>query len=344
MLHRSMVGTSLCRSRPCVAMTLSQLRQLVAIVDSGLNITSAARHVHATQSGLSKQLKQLENELGTLLFVRRGRALESLTPDGVEIVERARRILSEADNIRTHAANQRGEVTGTLIIVSTHTQARFVLPPVVANLRQRYPGVHLRLEPAGDVEIGQRLRDCTADVGLLSSAGPPPDAGLAVPLFRWSRKVLVPRGHELSQLTSSPSLADLARYPLVSYESSRRARSSLRQAFSAEGLRPEIAVTARDADLIKTYVSAGLGVGILAEIGLGTADAAEFEILPAPPNLPDCIAWAMLPAERVARQYTVELILGIAPWLDRHDLRRALAGVPIEDWGRIPHWPLRVAT
>ncbi len=324
-------------------MTLTQLRQLVAIVDAGLNITVAAGHVHATQSGLSKQLKQLESELGTLLFSRRGRSLEALTPDGVEIVERARRVLAEAENIRSHAANQRGDVNGALSIVSTHTQARFILPPAVAMLRRNFPNVQLRLEPAGDVEIAQRLRDCTADLGLLSGVGAPPDVGLAVPLFRWSRKILVPLDHPLAARTDAPSLDELARYPLVSYESSRRARSSLRQAFASESLRPEIAVTARDADLIKTYVRAGLGIGVLAEMALLPEDQNEFRVLPAPAALPSCTTWALLPAERVARRYTVELIQWLAPWLDRHDLRRAIDGVATPQWGTPPDWPAHLA-
>ncbi|MDP1697419.1 MAG: LysR substrate-binding domain-containing protein [Xanthomonadaceae bacterium] len=321
-------------------MTLTQLRQLVAIVDAGLNITVAAGRVHATQSGLSKQLKQLEAELGTPLFSRRGRSLEALTPDGVEIVERSRRLLAEAENIRAHAANQRGDASGTLSIVSTHTQARFILPPAVAELRRNFPGVQLRLEPAGDVEVMQRLRDCTTDLGLLSSVGAAPDVGLAIPLFRWSRKVLVPLDHPLAASLGAPSLAELARYPLVSYESSRHAQSSLCQAFAAEALRPEIAVTARDADLIKTYVRAGLGIGILAEMGLLPEDHHAFRVLPAPAALPDCTAWAMLPAGRVVRQYTIDLIQMLAPWLDRHDLRRTIDGVATPLWGSPPHWPM----
>lgn len=321
-------------------MTLTQLRYLVAIVDAGLNITLAAERVHATQSGLSKQLKQLEGGLGTLLFIRKGRSLEALTADGREIVERARRILTEADNIRAHAANQRGEASGTLTIVTTHTQARFVLPPAIAEIRHRFPALNLHLEPAGDAEVMQRLGAGGSDLALISSAGAAPEGGLAVPLFRWSRKVLLPPGHPLAAQTQAPTLADLARYPLVSYESSLREDSSLHRAFAAEGLRPNIAVTARDADLIKTYVRAGMGVGLLAEMALLPPDGSEFQVLPAPAALPECTAWAVLPPGRVARHYTIDLILTLAPWLDRHDLRRALSGAAAPDWGTPPHWPI----
>lgn len=321
-------------------MTLTQLRYLVAIVDAGLNITLAAERVHATQSGLSKQLKQLEDRLGTLLFVRRGRSLEALTGDGEAVVERARRILAEAENIRTHIANQRDQAQGTLRVVTTHTQARFVLPPAVAELKRRFPALGLELEPAGDAEVMQRLRAGGADLALISSAGAAPDGGLALPLFRWSRKVLLPRDHPLAALAEAPDLAMLAAHPLVSYESSLRQDSSLHRAFAAEGLKPQLAITARDADLIKTYVQAGMGVGLLAEMALRPGDGEAFRILPAPAAIPECTAWAVLPAERVPRRYTLELIAILAPWIDRHDLRRAVSGVPIAEWGRPPAWPI----
>ena len=134
-------------------MTLTQLRYLVAIADSGLNITLAAERVHATQPGLSKQLKQLEDELGFLLFARKGRSLESVTSGGRQVLAHARRMLAEAGNIRSYAANQRGEAHGRLTIATTHTQARFVLPPVVARVKQAYPQVSIHLHPVPDAEV-----------------------------------------------------------------------------------------------------------------------------------------------------------------------------------------------
>ena len=138
-------------------MTLTQLRYLVAIADAELNITLAASRVHATQPGLSKQLKQLEDELGFLLFVRKGRSLESVTPAGTEVIARARAVLAEANNIRTYAANQRRESQGQLILTTTHTQARFVLPPAVAAIKQAYPQVSVHLQQAGEADALDRL-------------------------------------------------------------------------------------------------------------------------------------------------------------------------------------------
>jgi LysR family cys regulon transcriptional activator len=317
-------------------MTLTQLRYFVAIADSGLNITLAAERVHATQPGLSKQLKQLEDELGFLLFARKGRSLESITPSGVQVLAHARRLLAEAANIRAYAANQRRDQQGRLVLATTHTQARFVLPAAIARLKQAYPQVSVHLQPTADEEVLATLARGEADFALISTAGDTPGGGLAVPLFRWSRLVLVPRAHPLAA-GGAPTLAELARHPLVSYESSIRPDSSLRRGFAHGGVEPEFAMTARDADLIKTYVRAGLGVGLLAEMAMQPDDH-DLVALEAPEAIPSCVSWAVLPRERVLRDYALDLLQAIAPQLDRHDLRRALAGNSEPNWPAPPSW------
>lgn len=319
-------------------MTLSQLRYFVAIVDAGLNITLAAEHVHATQPGLSKQLRQLEDELGFRLFARRGRSLESITPAGRQVLAHARRLLAEAANIRAYAANVRGDAQGRLVIATTHTQARHVLPAAIARVRRAFPQTSVHLQPGGESEALRLLARGDADVALISTAGGAPGGGVAVPLFRWRRVVLVGRDHVFASLRQAPTLRQLAREPLVSYESSVRADSSLRRAFAASALEPRIAMTARDADLIKTYVRAGLGVGMLAEMAVDADDVDALCALPAPGAIPECTAWAVLPRERVLRDYTVELLAAVAPQLHRLDLRRAVAGNDDPDWPEPPTW------
>ena len=318
-------------------MTLTQLRYLVAIADSGLNITLAAERVHATQPGLSKQLKQLEDELGFLLFARKGRSLESVTSGGQQVLAHARRMLAEAGNIRSYAANQRGEAHGRLTIATTHTQARFVLPPVVARVKQAYPQVSIHLHPVPDAEVLSHLARGEADFALVSTTGDAPAGGVAVPLFGWRRRVLVPKAHPLAARGEAPTLEQLAANPLVTYESAQQPASSLRRAFAASGLEPRLAMTARDADLIKTYVRAGLGVGVLAEMALGGGDT-DLHVLPAPAAIPECIAWAVLPRERVQRDYALALLQALAPQLDRRDLRRVLEGNLEPQWPAAPAW------
>lgn len=319
-------------------MTLAQLRYFVAIADAGFNITLAADHVHATQPGLSKQLKQLEDELGFLLFVRKGRSLEGLTPAGSQVLHHARKLLAEAANIRALAANQRRDGQGDLSIATTHTQARFVLPPVISHVHQAYPQLSIHLQPSADADVLQQLARGEADLALISTAGAAPADGIAVPMFRWRRIVLVPRAHPLAARAAVPTLADLAAYPLISYESSLRPDSSLRRAFVGAGLEPQLAMTARDADLIKTYVRAGLGVGLLAEMAVSAIHDSDLVALPAPDAVPECTAWAVLPRERVLRDYTVDLLVALAPQLDRHDLRRVLAGNSPPQWPVPPAW------
>jgi LysR family cys regulon transcriptional activator len=318
-------------------MTLTQLRYLVAIADADLNITLAAARVHATQPGLSKQLKQLEDELGFLLFVRKGRSLEAVTPAGHEVIDRARLVLGEANNIRTYAANQRRESQGQLVLVTTHTQARFVLPPAIAQIKRDFPQVSVHLQQAPESTALDLLTQGDADMAVVSTAGDPPQAGIAVPLYRWRRLVLVPRGHALEQLGRVPGMADLADQPLISYESSTRPGSSLQRAFAKVGLEPNIALTALDADLIKTYVRAGLGVGLLAEMAVNATDT-DLRAWPAPPEVKECIAWAVLPRERVLRDYALDLVRALAPQIDRRDLRRVIDGNQDPDWPEPPTW------
>ena len=319
-------------------MTLTQLRCLIAIVDAGLNITQAAEATHATQPGLSKQLKQLEDELGFLLFHRKGRSLEALTEPGAVVLAHARRALAEAANIRSFAADQRGEAAGILQLATTHTQARFVLPPAIAALNRQYPKVGVHLQSLGDNDVLPHLATGRADMAIVSTAGSAPPGGIAVPLYRWRRVVLVPRDHPLASLDGAPTLAALAAHPLVSYHSTHLPESSLRRAFAEAGLAPTVAMTAHDADLIKTYVRAGLGVGILAEMAVSAVADADLLALAAPDVLPECTAWAVVPKERVLRRYAFDLLRQVAPQLDRHDLKRVLEGHQVPAWPEPPGW------
>ena len=319
-------------------MTLTQLRYLVAIADAGLNITVAAERVHATQPGLSRQLKQLEDELGFLLFARRGRSLESVTAAGERVLVHARRMLAEAGNIRAYAANARGEHRGRLVLVTTHTQARHVLPAAITGVTRDFPEVSVDLRPAADGEVLSLLGSGQADLAVISTAGEIPAGGLAVPLFRWRRVLLVKAEHALAKLAHAPSLAELARLPLVSYESSNRPESSLHRSFTASGFEPRLAMTARDADVIKTYVRAGLGVGVIAEMAVSASGDSDLRVLPAPEQIPECVAWAVLPRERVLRDYALALLHALAPQLDRHDLRRAIDGNIEPVWPVPPRW------
>lgn len=317
-------------------MTLTQLRYFAAIVDAGLNITIAAKKMHGTQSGLSKQVKQLEDALGFQLFTRRARSLVALTPEGQRVLEHVRPLLDHARNIRALSANLRNAADGELHIATTHTQARHVLPTVLARLKESFPKVTVHLAPGSNSESLARLRTGESDLAIISTGDQPPEVDLALPLYRWERVVVAPAGHRLTRLNRPLQLRDLQDVPLISYESSRERESSLRRAFNQAGIEPTIAMTAPDADLIKTYVRAGQGVGILAEMAVGEPDG-SLATIAADGLFPSCTAWLLLRRDRLLRDYTLAFVKGLLPHIHRRDLRNILD----EDatyLGPIPHW------
>lgn len=317
-------------------MTLTQLRYFAAIIDAGLNITVAAKKMHGTQSGLSKQVKQLEDELGFQLFTRRARSLIALTPEGQRVLEHVRPLLDHARNIRALGANLRNAADGELHIATTHTQARHVLPPSLARLKRSFPKVTVHLAPGSTGESLARLRNGESDLAIISTGNQPPEADLVLPLYRWERVVVAPARHRLAQLDRPLQLQDLAQVPLISYESSRDRDSSLRRAFKQVGIEPTLAMTAPDADLIKTYVRAGQGVGILAEMAVGEPDE-NLATIAADGLFPTCTAWLLLRRDRLLRDYTLAFINDLLPHIHARDLRRILDEEATYS-GATPHW------
>ena len=319
-------------------MTRTRLRAVVAVADPGLNGSPAAERVNGTQPGLSKQIKQLEDELGFLLFTRGARSLEGITPAGAKVIEHARLLLIQANNIKALAANLRQVHDGELRIATTHTQARYALPPALAAFNRQYPTVAVHLNPGTDAESLAMLDRDEAELAIISSAGTQPPSGyVALPLYRWDRIILVKPDHPLAHRTQALRLRELAQYPLVSYESSVDPESSLRRTFSSEGLAVNLAMTARDADLIKTYVRAGFGVGVLAEMAQSAEDG-DLVRIEAAGLLPQCTCWALLRKDRILRDYTLSLLRRLLPWLHGNELQRLLRGVQAAPSMPPPHW------
>lgn len=313
-------------------MTLTELRCLVAIVDADLNISAAAQQTHSTQPVLSRHLKQLEDELGFQVFARRGRSLVAITPAGEEVLAIARRVVADVGSLRSYAANHRGDRSGDLLLATTQTYAKHVLPPVLAILLRRYPELSVHVSPLGEGEVLPVISHNRADLALVSTAGDQVPEGLAIPLFRWRRVVIVKPAHPLARSGRAPSLAELAEWPLVTYETSRRPQSSLNRALAGIGAEARFACSTLDADLIKAYVRAGVGVGLAAELSIEPGDEQDLRVLPADPALPECVAWALLPPGRILRDYTLELIQLLAPQVEPLEVRRAMGGDP-------PVWP-----
>ena len=261
-------------------MNLQQLKYLCAIVDNGLNVSLAAEALFTSQPGISKQIRQLEDELGLRVFVRQGKRLASLTPAGEVVVGTARRALREIGNLKRVADEFRSEDSGVLGIATTHTQARYVPPPVLAKFAARFPKVRLVLHQGNPVQVAEQTRNGDVDVGIATEAlGDLPDL-VALPCHRWNRVVLVPKGHPLTH-TAPLTLEALSRHPIVTYDFSFTGRSAINAAFAARGLEPNVVLSALDSDVIKTYVELGMGVGIVAQMAYDPAKDANFDMLDA---------------------------------------------------------------
>ncbi len=303
-------------------MTLQQLKYLVAIADSGMNITAAAERLYTSQPGISKQLKLLEQELGVQLFTRKGKSLSAITPAGRDVIARARRIMREAENIRNLASDLSGEQEGTLSIATTHTQARHVLPETIKAFRERYPKINLELHQGTSEQIAELVAANRVDFAIATGSRQLFPGLVLLPCFRWDRVILVPNNHPLSTVKEL-TLPLLATYPLVTYVFGTTGESSLKKAFAEHGLEPNVVFTARDADIIKTYVRMGMGVGIVAPMAYECQDQKDLTALSAPDLFPRVTTWLGFRRDAVLRRYMVDFIALLAPHLTPYLTRKA---------------------
>ena len=325
-------------------MKLQQLKYLLAIVDNGLNITAAAERMYTSQPGVSKQLKLLEEELGLLLFTRKGKSLGSITPAGHQVIERARIIMREADSIRSLASDYFQEEEGSLSIATTHTQARYVLPGIVSEFRKRFPKVGLNLHQGTSEQIADMISANDIDFAIATGSTDLFTDLMLVPSYRWDRSIVVPKDHELTKLDRKITLGDLAKYPLVTYVFSFGGQSSLKRAFADEGLEPDVVFTARDADVIKTYVRMGLGVGIVASMAADCADKKDLKVIDAEGLFPRSTTWIGYRKNAVLRRYMVDFIHLFASHLTSRqldDIRRATSQEDIDGLFQTSELPVR---
>jgi LysR family transcriptional regulator, cys regulon transcriptional activator len=303
-------------------MKLHQLRYLAAVAQSGLNITAAAHKLHTSQPGVSKQIKLLEDELGFQIFVREGRNLTRITPAGQQVIDRALRILQEAQSIKDLSTELRDEGRGALSIGTTHTQARYVLPEVIQQFRQKYPQVRLNLHQGTSEQIAEMVAHDRIDCAIATGSEQLFSDLTLLPCYRWYRSVIVPKDHPLTT-TGKLTYKVLAGYPLVTYTFSFAGPSSLHDAFARAGLTPNVAITARDADVIKTYVRLGLGVGIVAHMAMSPKEDPDLVAIDASHLLPGHTTWIGFRRGTLLRKYMYDFAQLLAPHLDRRSVERA---------------------
>ena len=246
-------------------MKLQQLRYIWEISQHELNVSATADSLYTSQPGISKQVRLLEDELGTPIFARNGKHLTEITPAGQQIIALAGEILGKAQDIKHIAEDYRNNKIGTLSVATTHTQARYALPPVVREFMQRYPGIKLNMHQGTPMQIAELASRGIVDMAIATEAMDLFENLVMLPCYEWNRCVLVPHEHPLTQ-KSELRLEDVAEYPIVTYVFGFTGRSQLDYAFDKHKLHPQVALTAVDADVIKTYVRLGLGVGIVAHM------------------------------------------------------------------------------
>jgi LysR family transcriptional regulator, cys regulon transcriptional activator len=246
-------------------MNFQQLRSVREAVRRGFNLTEVANALHTSQPGVSRQIRELEDELGIELFVRVGKRLTGMTEPGGQVLPIIERLLADADNLRNASKDFSEHGVGPLSIAATHSQARYALPAAVRDFRQLYPQVTLSLHQGSPRQVADMLLSGEADIGIATEALAQYEQLVTLPCYRWTHSVVVPPGHAL--LDGEPlTLQRLSRFPLITYDAGYTGRSHIDEAFDREGLNPSIVLSAMDADVIKTYVELGMGVGVVASI------------------------------------------------------------------------------
>lgn len=305
-------------------MKLQQLRYLASVVQNGLNITAAAEKLHTSQPAVSKQIKLLEDELGFRIFVRSGRTLTRITPAGQQVVDRTIRVLREVQNIKGISDEHKDEDRGTLSIGTTHTQARYVLPNVIQQFRAKYPNVKLHLHQGTSEQIAEMAALDRIDFAIATGSEELFDNLVLLPGYQWHRHIVVPLDHPLAAI-KKPTLRQLATYPIVTYVFSFTGPSSLQQMFARAGLTLNVALTARDSDVIKTYVRLGLGVGIVADVAVDAREDRDLVAIDASHLFPTHTTWIGFSRGGLLRRYMYEFLQLFAPHLNRRLVDRAMA-------------------
>ncbi len=308
-------------------MNFQQLRSVREALRCGFNLTEVAKVLHTSQPGVSRQIRELEEELGVDLFVRAGKRLTSLTEVGALIVPIIENMLNDAESLKRAGEEFTQQASGRLSIATTHSQARYALPGAVRDFRQRYPQVGLNLHQGTPDQVAEMLISGEADIGIATEALATYDALVALPCFRWTHSVIVPPGHAL--LDGAPlTLERLAEYPIITYNPGYTGRTHLDEAFAKAGIEIDLVITAMDADVIKTYVGLGLGVGIVASIAFDDERDRDLRAIDARHLFEINLTKLAVRRGSFLRSYVYDFIETFASSLKREVVERAMATAP----------------
>jgi len=305
-----------------------QLRSVRETVRQGFNLTDVAAVLHTSQPGVSRQIRELEEELGIDLFHRAGKRLTGLTPPGHAVLPIVERLLLEADNLKRAGADFASSDRGTLTIAATHSQARYALPPAVRDFSAAHPEVLLRLHQGSPKQVAEMLLSGEADIGVATEALAEYAELVALPSWRWTHAVVVPKAHALAAQREALTLEQLARFPIITYEPGYTGRTHIDEAFQRRGLGLNIVLSAMDADVIKTYVELGMGVGIIASMAFDETRDAALQAIDARHLFASNMTRVAVRRGAFLRGYAYEFIRCFAPPLTRALVDQALAQAP----------------
>jgi len=306
-------------------MKLQQLRYLSEVARQDLSVSAAADALHTSQPGVSRQIKELEDELGIEIFVRRGKRFTAVTEPGRAVIAIAERILAEGANLKRAGAEYANEKVGTLTIATTHTQARYALPKAVAALKRRYPDVQLVIHQGNPTQICEMVLRGEADFAIATEQIAHFPELVSMPCYQWNRVVVVPSRHPLARVKPL-TLEAVAKYPVVTYDFAFANRSLVQKAFDARGLTPKVVLTALDSDVIKTYVELGLGVGIMAKMAFDAKRDRGLKALDAAHLFESSTTRLGIKRGAYLRRYAYEFIELFAPHLPRTIVEPAVRG------------------
>ncbi|WP_455206381.1 LysR substrate-binding domain-containing protein [Kaarinaea lacus] len=306
-------------------MKLQQLRYICEVARRGLNVSSAAERLHTAQSGISTQIRLLEEELNVQIFERHGKRLVSITPSGKTIIEMAERILCEAENIQQISEQLNDQSKGTLSIATIHAYANYSLPPLIKKFSSQYPGIQLRIHQGDPDQLVDMVLSRTADLAITTAPENVPDELIMLPYRTWKLAAITLADHPL-QNVKPLTLEALAAYPLVTYDYAFASRSSINTAFDEKGLMTNIALTAHDSDIIKTYVKLGLGVGLVARSSIDEEKDADLQVIDASHLFQSGTTYICLHRGKHMRDYVYTLINYLAPEITQDVIEKAIHG------------------
>ena len=309
-------------------MKLQQLRYIWEVAHHDLNVSATAQSLFTSQPGISKQIRLLEDELGVEIFARSGKHLTHVTPVGETIIQMAGQILREAETIKQIAQEYSDEKQGSLSVATTHTQARYALPPVIAEFRSSYPEVSLHMNQGTPSQIAELAATGSVDFAIATEGLDLFTDLVMMPCYRWNRSVVVTADHPLVAVAAKPgglTIEDIASEPIVTYVFGFTGRSRLDDAFSEAGLTPNVVFTATDTDVIKTYVRLGLGVGIIATMALDSRVDDDLVALAADHLFASSVTHIGFRRGTFLRRYMYDFIAWFAPHLTKERVDETVA-------------------